>query len=229
MMVKFVVTPIVLVTLASFSCVPASPAGYVERKDSDSDFGLAEVQFFTEIPALTSAAILMKTQPVADRSLDVGNSVNNSPAGTLPAPRSRRSEVTPAISTQDVNFDGCTYDVDGVGQFKNFQSFTFESGLPSGLYASDYTVKDTESNERATWNHAFKPENVYSDGSFLNLRVPATTGDPSDYEDSAMPCAEITTGENQILYGSFRVNAIFSTVPGTCHGKPLAQRSHCQS
>lgn len=105
----------------------------------------------------------------------------------------------------------------GAGKFKNKKEFTFfQTGLPDGLYASDYVVYDTYNG--LPYNHKFETPNVYSDGDFLNLRVRGTTN-PSMLQDQAVSCGEVVTTENNILYASVRTNAIFSDVPGTCHGK----------
>lgn len=135
---------------------------------------------------------------------------------TTSQPVSPSTTTTTAASSQPT-FDGCMYTIPEAGKFKNKKEFMFfQPGLPDGLYASDYTVYDTYSG--LPYNHKFETPNVYSDGDFLNLRVQGTTN-PGSLQDQAISCGEIVTTENNILYASVRTNAIFSDVPGTCHGK----------
>lgn len=123
---------------------------------------------------------------------------------------------TPATSSPEADYDGCSYNIEGVGKFKNKKVFTFYNGLPEGLYASEYIVYDQY--DGAPYNHAFQSKNVVPDGDFLNLIVPGETREPSQIPNQAISSAEIATTENTILYASVRTNAIFSQVPGTCHG-----------
>jgi hypothetical protein len=103
--------------------------------------------------------------------------------------------------------------VDGTGTFANKKVFTFEgTSLPAGLTSSKYQVDDQSAG--APYNHCFDPSNVVVSDGFLNLKVP---GGQEPTSDNAISCAEITT-KFKIQYGSVRTNAIFSTVPGTCHG-----------
>lgn len=127
------------------------------------------------------------------------------------------TSTSTAASSAEPTFNGCTWNVEGAGSFKNKKVFTFfEPGLPSGLYASNYMVYDTYNG--LPYNHKFETSNVYSDGNFLNLKVQGTTN-PASLPQQAISSAEIVTTENNILYASVRTNAIFSTVPGTCHGE----------
>lgn len=122
-----------------------------------------------------------------------------------------------ATSISEPTFDGCHYIVPEAGKFKNKKEFTFiQPGLPNGLYASTYMVYDTANG--LSYNHKFETSNVYSDGEFLNLKVQGTT-EPDSLPERAISSAEIVTTENNILYASVRTKAVFSDVPGTCHGK----------
>lgn len=135
----------------------------------------------------------------------------------LTTTRPSGTSTTTATSSAQPTFDGCTYNVPEAGKFKNKKKFTFfQSGLPEGLYASNYVVYDTYNG--LPYNHKFETTNVYSDGDFLNLRVQGTTN-PGSLANQAISCGELVTTENNILYASVRTNAIFSTVPGTCHGE----------
>lgn len=125
---------------------------------------------------------------------------------------------TTAAGSREADYDGCSYNIEGVGRFKNKKVFTFYNGLPEGLYASEYIVYDQY--DGAPYNHAFQSKNVVSDGDFLNLIVPGETREASQIPNQAISSAEIVTTENKILYASVRTNAIFSQVPGTCHGTP---------
>lgn len=134
---------------------------------------------------------------------------------TTSRPNSPSTTGSTAASAQPT-FDGCMYNVPEAGKFKNKKEFTFfETGLPDGLYTSNYIVYDSYNG--APYNHKFETSNVYSDGDFLNLKVQGTT-DPGSLQDQAISCGEVVTTENDILYASVRTNAIFSDVPGTCHG-----------
>lgn len=121
-----------------------------------------------------------------------------------------------AARSSEADYDGCYYNVEGVGRFKNKKVFTFSNGLPDGLYPSQYIVYDQY--DGAPYNHVFDSKNVLSDGDFLNLIVPGETRKPNELPNQAISSAEICTTENNILYASVRTNAIFSQIPGTCHG-----------
>jgi hypothetical protein len=106
--------------------------------------------------------------------------------------------------------------VPGTGTFANKSVYTFEgNSLPAGLSASDYKVDDRSGG--APYNHVFTPKNVSVSGGFLNLKVP---GRQKPNATTPITSAEVTT-DKQMLYGSVRINAIFSDVPGTCHGNSL--------
>lgn len=138
---------------------------------------------------------------------------------TITATTTTSTSTSTTKPSDEPSYDGCTYNVEGAGKFKNKKVFTFfQPGLPDGLYASKYTVYDTYGN--LPYNHKFETSNVYSDGDFLNLKVQGTNN-PSTLPEKAISCAEVVTTENNILYASVRTNAIFSTVPGTCHGSQI--------
>lgn len=166
----------------------------------------------------TSISIVTKCPTgTVDTTTATTNSLTTSPIRKSTTTATTTSTSTSATKSSDEPvYDGCTYNVEGAGKFKNKKVFTFfQPGLPDGLYASKYTVYDTYGN--LPYNHKFETSNVYSDGDFLNLKVQGTNN-PSTLPDKAISCAEIVTTENNILYASVRTNAIFSTVPGTCHG-----------
>lgn len=127
------------------------------------------------------------------------------------APSSTNSAGSSAQPTQN----SCgQWVVPGTGNFANKSVFNFAgSSLPAGLSASNYEVDDQ--NGGAPYNHVFEPANVAVSGGYLNLKVP---GGQKPTENTAISSAEVVTNTN-MLYGSVRTNAIFSTVPGTCQGK----------
>jgi hypothetical protein len=103
--------------------------------------------------------------------------------------------------------------VPGTGTFAKKSVFTFTgTGLAADLSASSYQVNDQSGG--APYNHLFEPTNVAVSDGFLNLKVPGGQRPSSEIPISS---AEVTTNV-KMLYGSVRTNAIFSTVPGTCHG-----------
>lgn len=118
---------------------------------------------------------------------------------------------------------GSLWNVPGVGLFSKKALYTFEgSQLPDGLQASVYKVDDVSGG--APFNHQFVANNVQVSGGNLNLLVPG----PQSTKGAGLKCAEITTTESKILYGSVRTVAMFSQVEGTCHGtyKPTFVTSH---
>ncbi|EXJ90712.1 hypothetical protein A1O1_03816 [Capronia coronata CBS 617.96] len=76
------------------------------------------------------------------------------------------------------------------------------------------------------YNVRYDPNNVAIRDGVLTLTVPGQQ-DPDHDPDNAVNCAEVTTVEQNILYASVRTNAIFSQVPGTCHGL-FFYKSDCQ-
>lgn len=131
--------------------------------------------------------------------------------------------VTMYGEDSDVEREDDGWVVAGVGTFQNRKVYTFaRKTLPPGLVSSDYTVacKDTVPPIQIPYNEQFDPANVQVAGGFLNLKVPGGQ-EPTDRNDNAVSCAEVTTTANNILYGSVRTQAIFSSEPGTCHGTYL--------
>lgn len=123
----------------------------------------------------------------------------------------------------DVEREDDGWAVAGVGTFQNRAVYTFDGKtLPHGLYPSNYTVacRDTVPPIQIPYNEQFDPANVRVAQGFLNLKVPGGQA-PTDANNNAISCAEVTTSANNILYGSVRTRAIFSSEPGTCHGQFL--------
>ena len=123
--------------------------------------------------------------------------------------------------SEDVTKDGHAWVVPGVGSFTKRAVYAFEDDtVPAGLNVSDYTVQCREDTTPSSipYNERFDPANVSVSRGFLNLLVPGGQN-PTIDNDYAVSCAEVTTKEENILYGSFRTSAIFSDVPGTCAGK----------
>jgi hypothetical protein len=126
---------------------------------------------------------------------------------------------------EEVCRDGDAWVVPGVGRFDKRAVYTFEEDeLPAGLQKSNYTVQCRDFNPPIDipYNERFDPKNVVVSDGFLNLLVPGGQK-PSNCTNFELSCAEVTTKEQNILYGSFRTNAIFSEEPGTCHGRSLSQ------
>ncbi|OAG35423.1 hypothetical protein AYO21_10373 [Fonsecaea monophora] len=117
----------------------------------------------------------------------------------------------------EVKADGDGWLVPGVGRFSKRAVYTFEEqSLPEGLMKSNYTVR-CKNWTGIPFNKRFDPANVRCFKGFLRLAVPGAQK-PSKQTGYAVSCAEVTTVEEKILYGSFRTTAVFSTEPGTCHG-----------
>lgn len=149
-------------------------------------------------------------------------SISSTTSSTTFSTTSSTTSASVATSAVPV-FNGSSYNVDGVGYFMNKQVFTFNTAtLPAGLQATNHTVYDTSSGQ--SYNHNFDPANVYSDGEFLNLKVPAVPNTPPT--GYTISCAEMKTTESNILYASVRTTIAFSEVPGTCQGKPLTARKY---
>ena len=118
--------------------------------------------------------------------------------------------------------DDGSWVVPDAGTFSNRAVYTFDQDtLPDGLTISDYTVQCREEARRdpirIPYNERFHPKNVQLSNGFLNLTVPGGQ-EPTKKSNYAISCAEVTTVEQSILYGSIRTNAILSPEPGTCHG-----------
>jgi hypothetical protein len=58
----------------------------------------------------------------------------------------------------------------------------------------------------------------------LALTVPGGQR-PSEQSDWRLSCAQVETVAHNIQYGSVRTKAVFSQVPGTCHGELLSDSS----
>jgi hypothetical protein len=107
--------------------------------------------------------------------------------------------------------------VPGVGTFQKRAVYTFDGcSLPAGLYKSNYTVQSRRVGQ-IPYNERFDPANVQLCNGFLNMTVPGGQ-QPTQADNYAIRCAEVTTVDQNILYGSVRTKAIFSQVPGTVHG-----------
>lgn len=131
-------------------------------------------------------------------------------------------EVAPEASAHpsDVAKVGNAWVVQGAGTFQNRDVYKFQGNtLPAGLSISDYisNQRDDQTPHRVPCNPRFDPANVQIVGGLLNLTVPGGQK-PKQGTDYALKCAEITTAVENILYASVRTRAIFSSVPGTCHG-----------
>jgi hypothetical protein len=142
------------------------------------------------------------------------------------------SDVSEDSGNSGVVKDRDGWNVPGVGHFKKRAVYTFEGGsLPDGLQASNYTVacRSVSGGSSIPYNEIFDPVNVRLSRGFLNLTVPGGQT-PTEAQNFAVSGAEVTTVEQNILYASVRTNAIFSKVPGTCHGLlPLLSHGGFQS
>lgn len=140
-------------------------------------------------------------------------SATGSTSSSVPTSSTAPTPLSSSSSAQPTQNSCGQWVVPGTGTFANKSVFTFTgSSLPAGLSASNYQVDDRSGG--APYNHVFKPANVAVSGGFLNLKVP---GGQTPNANTAISSAEVVTTTN-LLYGSVRTNAIFSTVPGTCHG-----------
>ncbi|KIV97745.1 hypothetical protein PV10_01455 [Exophiala mesophila] len=132
------------------------------------------------------------------------------------------AEYRPNRDPGDVQDANGTWIVRNVGTFSNKAVYTFSGDtLPDGLYASDYTVQnrlgDDGPRTGTLYNHRFDPANVQLSNGFVRLIVPSGQR-PNRRPDKAISCAEIATTESNIISASVRTRAVFSKVPGTCHG-----------
>ena len=98
--------------------------------------------------------------------------------------------------------------------------YTFHQGFPEGLQKSNYTLhqRGRGPSPVVAFNPHYDPRNVHIVNGMLALTVP---GCQSPGEDSGwrLGCAQVETVAENIQYGSVRTKAIFSQVPGTCHGE----------
>ncbi|KIW63333.1 hypothetical protein PV04_10187 [Phialophora macrospora] len=126
-----------------------------------------------------------------------------------------------ACNSQGVTGGDGAWVVPGVGTFQKRAIYTFGGcSLPAGLHKSNYTVQSRRvgyGNPRIPYNERFDPANVQLCNGFLNLTVPGGQ-QPTQADNYAIGCAEVTTVDQNILYGSVRTKAIFCQEPGTVHG-----------
>lgn len=122
-----------------------------------------------------------------------------------------------ARSTTGANetFDGCSYQVEGVGAFNYHLAFDFTTmdTLPDELIASTYEVG---SGPYAPYSHIFNPSNiVLGSGQPMQMIVPGRqTADP-------LEACQVVTRYDDVLYASVRTVAQASPVNGTVHGVSL--------
>ncbi|OAP55906.1 hypothetical protein AYL99_10058 [Fonsecaea erecta] len=127
------------------------------------------------------------------------------------------SIVQNSNAREEVTADGDKWVVPGVGKFTHRALYTFQGhSLPDGLKKSNYSVYCKNAGD-IPFNERYDPANVRCSRGLLRLTVPGGQK-PSKQTGYAVSCAEVTTVEENILYGSFRTTAVFSTEPGTCHG-----------
>lgn len=204
---------LIILALLTSNLLPAvfsSPAPSIENEHYAAAKREPQMDQTTTVTVTTTKVSVITMCPT-------GASTTRSPTATTTSTQPFAASTSTTSPSGEPTFNGCTWNVEGAGKFRNKKVFTFyESGLPNGLYASNYMVWDTYNGQ--PYNHQFDPSNVYSDGDFLNLKVQGTTA-PASLPQQAISSAEIVTTENDILYASVRTNVIFSTVPGTCHGK----------
>ncbi|KAI5207132.1 concanavalin A-like lectin/glucanase [Aureobasidium subglaciale] len=117
-----------------------------------------------------------------------------------------------ADTSADESFDGCHYQVEGVGAFTSHLAFDFTTmdTLPDDLVASTYEVG---SGPYAPYAHIFNPSNiVLTRGQPMQMIVPGgQTADPLD-------TCQVVTRYDDVLYASVRTIAQASPVNGTVHG-----------
>lgn len=191
---------------------------------------------------LTLLPVLAHGAPTSTNTTDTGAAKNkkNNEYGTAShslnndneramshSPSGSSSSSGSAAGSDSGGSDGVTQNscgqwvVPGTGTFANKSVYTFEgNSLPAGLSASNYNVDDRSGG--APYNHVFTSKNVTVSGGFLNLKVP---GGQKPSSKIPITSAEVVT-DKKMLYGSVRTNAIFSVVPGTCHGKSSGSPYH---
>ncbi|KAI9708175.1 MAG: hypothetical protein M1820_004129 [Bogoriella megaspora] len=115
----------------------------------------------------------------------------------------------PATPTSHGSGSACTT-VPGVGFFTEHSFFEFtSSSLPSALVPSG---GDPYGDPSEPYTQQMVKEDVTISPPYLQLTV------PGGQKASPIKGAEIATSFSDILYASVRTRAIFSSVPGTCHG-----------
>ncbi|KAL2414110.1 Protein N-terminal and lysine N-methyltransferase efm7 [Exophiala dermatitidis] len=184
----------------------------------------------------------LKDQTPVQRECYTQTVAETKAAGTPPGPPSGHKPHNPPPSAPgknvcgssnrksgDVRRDGGKWVVQGVGSFDNHATYTFDQdNFPAGLLRSNYTCRQQElvGPDQIPYNIRYDQDNVQVSKGVLTLTVPGRQ-DPDKDPDQAVSCAEVTTAEQNILYASVRTNAIFSQVPGTCHGL-FFYKSDCQ-
>lgn len=148
----------------------------------------------------------------------VASTTNASIASKSPAPTS--------TDNSDVTQIGNAWSVDGVGIFDHRAVYTFHHGFPEGLQKSNYTLhqRGRGSSPVVAFNPQYDPRNVHIVNGMLALTVPGRQK-PSQNSGWRLGCAQVETVADNIQYGSVRTKAIFSQVPGTCHGEQLCDSS----
>lgn len=206
----------------------SSPAPQAESDHHVFQRREPQAQTTTFTKTVTTTRVSTVTMCPTGSTTRPSTTTTNEQSTTKKATSTKTTTTPVATSSGEPTFDGCSYNIPGAGKFKNKKEFTFfQPGLPDGLYASNYMVYDTYNG--LPYNHKFETSNVYSDGDFLNLKVQGTTN-PGSLPEQAISSAEIVTTENNILYASVRTNAIFSTIPGTCHGEQsLVSKLSCSN
>ena len=99
--------------------------------------------------------------------------------------------------------------VDGAGSFTHSQTFDF-STLTS--FPTDALSVNTYGVGSSPFTQQYTASNVAVNGGSLQLKV------PGGQTQSPILGAQISTLNEDILYGSVRTTLKASTVPGTCHG-----------
>jgi beta-glucanase (GH16 family) len=157
---------------------------------------------------VNEARAVTTTGSVCSCAIATSSAISPKASSATVSPSSTRSSTAPLASSNVPTKSGCVWNVPGAGSFTQMSNFTFnDATLPSGLQVSSYTVDD-----KAPFAHQFTTSNVFIDDSFLQLRV------PGGQTKAPLKSAEVVTTASDILYGSVRIRAIFSDVPGTCAG-----------
>jgi len=128
-------------------------------------------------------------------------------------------------STSDYCGTGCQKDfgtcnvpkkIDGVGTFIHTEDYTFSANaaFPSGLHKSTEFHEDTKNPDlKAKYDQQYTPDNAKVVGDTLALYV---QGPP---HQNPVKCGQVTTINQKIMYGSFKVRAKLSNEPGVVNGK----------
>lgn len=143
------------------------------------------------------------------------SSSTNRPQTTTTKTSTSSTSIVPA-SQQSPTFDGCAWNVPGIGKFSYMKNITFEDGMSSDLQVSSYKVDDSYAG--APYDHQFYPENVYVDDGLLCLKVPGQPDLQPDNNDT-ISSAEVITTVDDMKYCVVESEMAFDTIPGVCHGK----------